>query len=109
MWIARQGKLSNAWSSAPSRGRHTRCLSDWSSDVCSSYPSRRRHTRCLSDWSSDVCSSDLPGHQKWNDRWVARGTRDDVEIVVVITGEGRIWTGWPNPGGSGVIKNPEET
>src|SRR5205814_2662804 len=20
----------------------------------------RRHTRCLSDWSSDVCSSDLP-------------------------------------------------
>jgi hypothetical protein len=50
-----------------------------------------------------------PGHQKWNDRWMARGTRDDVEIVVVITGEGRIWTGWPNPGGSGVIKNPEET
>src|SRR5205814_5132304 len=24
------------------------------------YSSRRRHTRCLSDWSSDVCSSDLP-------------------------------------------------
>src|SRR5205814_7348072 len=24
--------------------------------------SRRRHTRCLSDWSSDVCSSDLAGH-----------------------------------------------
>src|SRR5438045_5505610 len=23
--------------------------------------SRRRHTRCLSDWSSDVCSSDLSG------------------------------------------------
>src|SRR5205814_5120803 len=22
---------------------------------------RRRHTRCLSDWSSDVCSSDLHG------------------------------------------------
>jgi hypothetical protein len=50
-----------------------------------------------------------PGHQKWNDRWVARGTREDVEIVVVISGDGRIWTGWPNPGGSGVIKNPEET
>src|ERR1035438_10058975 len=45
-----------------SRRRHTRCLSDWSSDVCSSdlifFSSRRRHTRCLSDWSSDVCSSD---------------------------------------------------
>src|SRR5438045_9711811 len=23
------------------------------------FPGRRRHTRCLSDWSSDVCSSDL--------------------------------------------------
>jgi hypothetical protein len=50
-----------------------------------------------------------PGHQKWNDRWVARGTRDDVEVVVVIAGDGRIWSGWPNPGGSGVIKNPEES
>src|SRR5205814_3054718 len=25
------------------------------------FSSRRRHTRCLSDWSSDVCSSDLFG------------------------------------------------
>ena len=50
-----------------------------------------------------------PSHQKWNDRWVARGTRDDVEVVVVISGDGRIWSGWPNPGGSGVIKNPEES
>src|ERR1039458_10527647 len=25
------------------------------------FSSRRRHTRCLSDWSSDVCSSELPG------------------------------------------------
>src|SRR5205814_6533757 len=24
---------------------------------------RRRHTRCLSDWSSDVCSSDLSGRK----------------------------------------------
>src|SRR5205814_7436716 len=23
------------------------------------FSSRRRHTRCLSDWSSDMCSSDL--------------------------------------------------
>src|SRR5205814_7214433 len=27
------------------------------------FSSRRRHTRCLSDWSSDVCSSDLHGKQ----------------------------------------------
>src|SRR5205814_7304821 len=26
------------------------------------FSSRRRHTRCLSDWSSDVCSSDLGPH-----------------------------------------------
>src|ERR1035441_6815558 len=26
------------------------------------FSSRRRHTRCLSDWSSDVCSSDLVAH-----------------------------------------------
>src|SRR5262245_62228275 len=31
-----------------------------SSDLVSFFfSSRRRHTRCLSDWSSDVCSSDL--------------------------------------------------
>src|SRR3989339_591584 len=41
-----------------SRRRHTRLVSDWSSDVCSS-DLRRRHTRLVSDWSSDVCSSDL--------------------------------------------------
>src|SRR5436853_4956870 len=29
------------------------------SDRCFFFSSRRRHTRCLSDWSSDVCSSDL--------------------------------------------------
>src|SRR5437899_5911204 len=28
------------------------------------FSSRRRHTRCLSDWSSDVCSSDLSDPQK---------------------------------------------
>src|SRR5438046_10452383 len=28
------------------------------------FSSRRRHTRLVSDWSSDVCSSDLPGAYK---------------------------------------------
>src|SRR5882724_12327401 len=28
------------------------------------FSSRRRHTRCLSDWSSDVCSSDLSRCQR---------------------------------------------
>src|SRR5436853_295957 len=35
------------------------------------HSSRRRHTRCLSDWSSDVCSSDL---RKWYVR-IWRGVR----------------------------------
>src|SRR5436853_2114749 len=32
---------------------------DCSVSVFFFFSSRRRHTRCLSDWSSDVCSSDL--------------------------------------------------
>src|SRR5262245_65496824 len=28
------------------------------------FSSRRRHTRCLSDWSSDVCSSDLEQQER---------------------------------------------
>jgi hypothetical protein len=48
-----------------------------------------------------------PGHQEWNGRWVTRGTRDDVEVVVVVAPDGRIWSGWPLPGGAGVVKNPE--
>jgi hypothetical protein len=49
-----------------------------------------------------------PVRQEWNGRWVARGTRDDVQIAVVVAADGRIWTGWPLPGGAGVVKNPAE-
>src|ERR1035441_5240963 len=31
------------------------------------FSSRRRHTRCLSDWSSDVCSSDLSASDGFSD------------------------------------------
>ena len=50
-----------------------------------------------------------PQRQERNGRWLARGTRDDVEIVVVVASDGQIWTGWPRPGGPGVVKNPEES
>src|ERR1700722_850001 len=50
-----------------------------------------------------------PIYQDWNSRWLARGTRDDVEVVVVITGDARIWSGWPRPGGPGVVRNPRRT
>src|SRR5258705_12294646 len=37
------------------------------------FSSRRRHTRCLSDWSSDVCSSDLA------EKYMKKGDRIYVE------------------------------
>src|SRR5205814_4234830 len=36
------------------------------------FSSRRRHTRCLSDWSSDVCSSDLLERESSQDYTLAR-------------------------------------
>src|SRR5262245_44842709 len=33
------------------------------------FSSRRRHTRCLSDWSSDVCSSDLTCYEALAASW----------------------------------------
>src|SRR5205814_4273367 len=42
------------------------------------FSSRRRHTRCLSDWSSDVCSSDLSNTERktdWEDAFLSLGVR----------------------------------
>jgi len=68
------------------------------------------HDKKIIDTVVDVaCRPDLPPkHQEWNDRWVARGTRDDVEVVVVVARDGRIWTSWPTPDSPGVVKNPKE-
>src|SRR5438045_9027428 len=47
----------------------------WSGSVCLFFfSSRRRHTRCLSDWSSDVCSSDLRLLWVWIQASMAHGT-----------------------------------
>src|SRR5262245_63715302 len=37
------------------------------------FSSRRRHTRCLSDWSSDVCSSDLADAGRRLQRQIVHG------------------------------------
>src|SRR5262245_64011828 len=37
------------------------------------FSSRRRHTRCLSDWSSDVCSSDLRWRRVVRDTGIRAG------------------------------------
>src|SRR5438046_6882057 len=48
------------------------------------FSSRRRHTRLVSDWSSDVCSSDLTPSPHWaRDRraqW-GEGVRDRLGVV----------------------------
>src|SRR5262245_66021638 len=59
------------------------------------FSSRRRHTRCLSDWISDVCSSDLVVAVAPAEHVAAGGAGDGViagaarEIVVAVAaGEG---------------------
>src|SRR5262249_59129120 len=67
-------------------------LSGYQSCVCSVFfffSSRRRHTRLVSDWSSDVCSSDLAfAHNFWPNesplgKHIAVGTLPLAEIVSV--------------------------
>src|SRR5262245_64183914 len=43
------------------------------------FSSRRRHTRCLSDWSSDVCSSDLLGSREERHSRLRQHVRRDAE------------------------------
>src|SRR5258705_12442825 len=52
----------------------------WRSLVFFFFSSRRRHTRCLSDWSSDVCSSDLDRGAPLG-RDVALAAVDDRTVV----------------------------
>src|SRR5438093_6926716 len=47
------------------------------------FSSRRRHTRLVSDWSSDVCSSDL-------DRLKSMKPRVAFQVPNSLTGEGNI-------------------
>src|SRR5205814_5977120 len=44
------------------------------------FSSRRRHTRCLSDWSSDVCSSDLTLALGWRFEVAPRFPSASLEI-----------------------------
>src|SRR5262249_59986810 len=61
------------------------------------FSSRRRHTRLVSDWSSDVCSSDLAaGYYLWST--LARATRYCRRVRVCSTGNNRPHSF--HPGGS---------
>src|SRR5215213_11290507 len=44
------------------------------------FSSRRRHTRLVSDWSSDVCSSDLPCRRIAQDPPSGPGNRPDSRV-----------------------------
>src|SRR5205814_7614255 len=77
------------------------------------FSSRRRHTRCLSDWSSDVCSSDLvnlrAGHRELlsNVGWLV-GPGDRI-AVVGANGAGkttlvRVLAGTREPDGGQVVR-----
>jgi hypothetical protein len=49
-----------------------------------------------------------PVYQGWNSRWIVVGTRDNVEVSVVVQSDGRIWTAWPEEGSPGVVRNPKK-
>jgi hypothetical protein len=41
-----------------------------------------------------------------NGRWKALGSRDDVELAIIVMPDGRIWSAYPLPGSPGVRQNP---
>src|SRR5262245_65808265 len=54
------------------------------------FSSRRRHTRCLSDWSSDVCSSDLRSRRAAETGSVVRNDRiGEGGVRALFTGDRR--------------------
>src|SRR5205814_7944451 len=54
--------------------------------------SRRRHTRCLSDWSSDVCSSDLEPDSKRGFQF-RPAFSDGTVTALLIDPDGTGWFG----------------
>jgi hypothetical protein len=49
-----------------------------------------------------------PTRQDRNDSWLCAGTRENVEVSVVIMRNGEVWTSWPEEGGPGVVRNPKK-
>src|SRR5438045_3505781 len=64
------------------------------------FSSRRRHTRCLSDWSSDVCSSDLKRTGSLN-FGAGYSTVDKLIGFVELTQGNFDITNWPGLTGAG--------
>ena len=49
-----------------------------------------------------------PVRQDWNDSWLCIGTREGVDVSVVVMRSGEILTSWPEEGGPGVVRNPRK-
>jgi hypothetical protein len=49
-----------------------------------------------------------PVRQDWNDTWLCTGTRDGVDVSVVVMRSGEILTSGPEEGGPGVVRNPRK-
>lgn len=72
-------------------------------------------TEFPNDWPDDEIVSVVadvgrnPDHVEWqpNGSWRVFGDRDGVRVYAVVRPDGRIWTAWPEPGGKGVVQNPE--
>ena len=50
-----------------------------------------------------------PDQVEWqpNGRWRVTGDHEGVRVNGIVLADGRMWTAWPEPGGKGVIQNPE--
>ena len=72
-------------------------------------------TEFPADWDDDtildaittVAHSPERVHQQWNKHWKARGEHDNVLLDVIIKPDATIWTGWPEEGSPGVVRNPK--
>jgi hypothetical protein len=49
-----------------------------------------------------------PVLQDRNNRWICTGTRENVEISVILLRSGEVWTAWPEEGSPGVVRNPKK-
>jgi hypothetical protein len=49
-----------------------------------------------------------PVLQQFNNRWFCSGSREGVEVSVIVLRSGEVWTAWPEEGGPGVVRNPKK-
>src|SRR5258705_1757272 len=71
------------------------------------FSSRRRHTRCLSDWSSDVCSSDLQnllilGNEQDDVKFVKESKESGKSFITAVDAKSGK-TAWQTPRNSAVV------